>query len=44
MLKYNGGGHAAAGTCQIDNNKADAVLGDLIATINANEVPLAKAG
>lgn len=44
MLKYGGGGHAAAGTCQIDNDKADAVLDELIAAINANEEPLAKAG
>ena len=37
MLQYGGGGHAAAGTCQIDNDKADAVLAELIAEINANE-------
>ncbi len=43
MLKYNGGGHAAAGTCQIDNDQAEEVLEELIATINANELPLAKA-
>lgn len=43
MLEYNGGGHAAAGTCQIDNDKADEVLQELIAAINANEEPLAKA-
>ncbi|MBI4985995.1 MAG: exopolyphosphatase [Rhodocyclales bacterium] len=36
MLKYGGGGHQAAGTCQIDNDKADAVLQELIATINAD--------
>lgn len=34
MLKYGGGGHEAAGTCQIDNDKADAVLQELIAQIN----------
>ncbi len=43
MLKYGGGGHAAAGTCQIDNDKADDVLKQLIATINANEALFAKA-
>jgi nanoRNase/pAp phosphatase (c-di-AMP/oligoRNAs hydrolase) len=43
MLKYGGGGHAAAGTCQIDNDKADAVLQELIAAINADEMPMAKA-
>jgi nanoRNase/pAp phosphatase (c-di-AMP/oligoRNAs hydrolase) len=36
MLAYGGGGHAAAGTCQIDNDRADAVLKDLIARINAD--------
>lgn len=30
MLQYGGGGHANAGTCQIDNDKADAVLKELI--------------
>ena len=33
MLKYGGGGHGAAGTCQIDNNKCEDVLQELIATI-----------
>jgi nanoRNase/pAp phosphatase (c-di-AMP/oligoRNAs hydrolase) len=32
-LGYNGGGHANAGTCQIDNDQADAVLDELIAKI-----------
>jgi nanoRNase/pAp phosphatase (c-di-AMP/oligoRNAs hydrolase) len=36
MLKYGGGGHEAAGTCQIDNDKADSVLSELIETINAD--------
>lgn len=43
MLQYGGGGHAAAGTCQIDNDKAEKVLKELIATINQNEVEFAKA-
>lgn len=43
MLLNGGGGHDAAGTCQIDNDKADGVLKTLIATINANECSLAKA-
>jgi nanoRNase/pAp phosphatase (c-di-AMP/oligoRNAs hydrolase) len=30
MLKYGGGGHIAAGTCQIENDKSDEVLDDLI--------------
>ena len=32
MLKH-GGGHNATGTCQIDNDKAEDVLQELIATI-----------
>lgn len=36
MLSYGGGGHAAAGTCQIDNDRADAVLQELIAKITAD--------
>jgi len=34
MLAYGGGGHQAAGTCQIANDKADEVLRALIAKIN----------
>ncbi len=36
MLKYGGGGHNAAGTCQIANEKAEAVLKEL-ATIITQE-------
>jgi nanoRNase/pAp phosphatase (c-di-AMP/oligoRNAs hydrolase) len=36
MLKYGGGGHEAAGTCQIENAEADRVLKELIAQINAD--------
>lgn len=34
-LKYAGGGHANAGTCQIANEKAAQVLGELVAAISA---------
>lgn len=34
MLAYGGGGHEAAGTCQVDNDRADAVLQELITRIN----------
>ena len=33
MLAYQGGGHAAAGTCQVANDDAESVLKKLIATI-----------
>lgn len=36
MLKYGGGGHQNAGTCQIENDKAEEVLKELIAQINQN--------
>lgn len=36
-LKYGGGGHQAAGTCQIDNDQADKVLQELITTITADD-------
>jgi nanoRNase/pAp phosphatase (c-di-AMP/oligoRNAs hydrolase) len=36
MLDYGGGGHEAAGTCQIENEKANDVLNVLISRINAN--------
>lgn len=36
MLEYHGGGHNAAGTCQISNDQADAVLQTLIQRINAD--------
>ena len=34
MLEYGGGGHAAAGSCQVGNAAADAVLAKLVQTIN----------
>lgn len=36
MLKYGGGGHHAAGTCQVENGVAGDVLKELIAKINAD--------
>lgn len=30
MLKYGGGGHKAAGTCQVENEKADQVLKEMV--------------
>lgn len=35
MLRYGGGGHAAAGTCQVDTEKADAVLEELIDAVKS---------
>lgn len=36
MLEYGGGGHEKAGTCQIDNAKADDVLMELIRRVNTD--------
>ncbi len=36
MLKYGGGGHENAGTCQVENEDAERVLGELIEQINAD--------
>jgi nanoRNase/pAp phosphatase (c-di-AMP/oligoRNAs hydrolase) len=36
MLSYGGGGHEAAGTCQVDNADARRVLGELIERVNAD--------
>ncbi len=35
MLQYGGGGHHAAGTCQVSNDQATETLTELIAAINA---------
>jgi nanoRNase/pAp phosphatase (c-di-AMP/oligoRNAs hydrolase) len=35
-LKYNGGGHEKAGTCQIDNDKSEEVLKELVEQITAD--------
>jgi nanoRNase/pAp phosphatase (c-di-AMP/oligoRNAs hydrolase) len=40
MLRYGGGGHVAAGTCQIETEDAPRVLGELIAEITATEAGL----
>ncbi len=36
MLKHGGGGHEAAGTCQVENDKAEEALNGLIAQMNAD--------
>jgi nanoRNase/pAp phosphatase (c-di-AMP/oligoRNAs hydrolase) len=36
MLKYGGGGHLAAGTCQVANDEAATKLQEIIASINAD--------
>ena len=36
MLSYGGGGHAAAGTCQVANAEAERVLGELIERVTAD--------
>jgi nanoRNase/pAp phosphatase (c-di-AMP/oligoRNAs hydrolase) len=36
MLEYGGGGHEAAGTCQIPNDQAVQVQGELVGIINAD--------
>ena len=36
-LAYGGGGHTNAGTCQLDNDKVDAALPDIIARLNEHE-------
>ena len=37
MLSYGGGGHQAAGTCQIDNDRAEPILAEIVTTIDAAE-------
>ena len=36
MLAYGGGGHEAAGTCQVANEDAERVLGELVQRVNAD--------
>jgi nanoRNase/pAp phosphatase (c-di-AMP/oligoRNAs hydrolase) len=36
MLSYGGGGHEAAGTCQVDNAQAEGVLAELVARVTAD--------
>ena len=36
VLRYGGGGHEAAGTCQIAHEDAERVLGEILATIKAD--------
>ena len=37
--KYQGGGHMHAGTIQVDNDKADKVLEELIVELKEKETP-----
>ena len=42
MLAHGGGGHEAAGTCQVDNDRAETVLADLVQTmIDGEREPVA---
>ncbi len=34
MLKYGGGGHHAAGTCQVSHDRAEAVREEIVRQIN----------
>jgi nanoRNase/pAp phosphatase (c-di-AMP/oligoRNAs hydrolase) len=36
MLAYGGGGHHAAGTCQVDNSEAEETLQHLIEQITSD--------
>jgi nanoRNase/pAp phosphatase (c-di-AMP/oligoRNAs hydrolase) len=36
MLSYGGGGHEAAGTCQVANAEAESVLAELVERVNAD--------
>lgn len=36
MLSYGGGGHAAAGTCQVENTQAERVLSQLVEKVNTD--------
>ena len=36
MLQYGGGGHHAAGTCQVENDRAESVLNELVTRIKAD--------
>lgn len=36
MLQYGGGGHQNAGTCQVENDRAEQVLQELVKKINAD--------
>jgi nanoRNase/pAp phosphatase (c-di-AMP/oligoRNAs hydrolase) len=33
MLRYGGGGHLAAGTCQVPHESAERVLGEVVAAV-----------
>jgi nanoRNase/pAp phosphatase (c-di-AMP/oligoRNAs hydrolase) len=41
-LRYGGGGHAAAGTCQIEHSMADRVLDELISSARRDEAARAR--
>ena len=36
MLAYGGGGHEAAGTCQVDNDQAERVQRELVGRITSD--------
>ena len=40
MLRYGGGGHVAAGTCQVDHTRSEQVLAEVVAAVSAPRVAL----
>ncbi len=38
MLRHGGGGHLAAGTCQVPHERTDAVLADVLASVSTGRV------
>jgi nanoRNase/pAp phosphatase (c-di-AMP/oligoRNAs hydrolase) len=45
MLRYGGGGHLAAGTCQVPHTEAERVIGEVVAAVGApREVRVRRSG
>jgi nanoRNase/pAp phosphatase (c-di-AMP/oligoRNAs hydrolase) len=38
MLRFGGGGHRNAGTCQVEHAHAEATLAAIVAALNAAEI------
>ena len=38
MLRHGGGGHRAAGTCQVPHERAEAVLAEVIGAVGSSPV------
>ena len=44
MLSHGGGGHVAAGTCQVPHEESERVLAEVVEAVGAAQIPVVLRG